>query len=68
MALGLLPLATAFVGSPGAGLQGALASRRNDARVGVRGGVRAAAAVGVSELEVGALWVMLLDGQCPQEV
>lgn len=41
MALGLLPLARAFVGAPAAGLQGVLASRRSDARVAVRGGVRA---------------------------
>jgi len=42
MALGLslLPLARAFVGAPGAGLQAALASRRSDVRVRVRGGVR----------------------------
>ena len=43
MALGLLPLARAFVGAPPAAAfqQGPVAaSRRNDARVAVRGGVR----------------------------
>lgn len=43
MALGMLPLARAFVGTPAAGLQSAMAARR-DGRVAVRGGVRARAA------------------------
>lgn len=58
MALGLslLPLARAFVGAPGAGLQAAaLASRRGDVRLGVRGGVRAGR-VGCKGLEIGVLW------------